>query len=112
MEPNDAVQCRGAATLASAQHIAPAMPLNASAVDTAMTATSVLGVNAVTIVKAAMPVRPITTGILQLLIGDTPRADRKSVSQPAPTLPKTPQANGIAATQPVLAMLMWRSISR
>src|ERR1700722_14621390 len=106
MEPSDAVQCRGAATLASAQHIAPAIPLNARAVDIAMTATTVLGVNAVTMVNAPIPARPITTGILQLLIGDTPRAARKSVSQPEPTLPSTPQVNGIAATHPVLPMLI------
>jgi hypothetical protein len=35
--------CLGAARLGNAQTIAPAMPLQASAVDIAMTATSVLG---------------------------------------------------------------------
>src|ERR1700733_2254161 len=73
--PNDAVQCRGATTLAKAQHIAPAIPLNSSAVEIAATATNVLGVSAATMVNPAMPVSPITTGILQLLTGETPRRD-------------------------------------
>ena len=49
------------ATLANAQHIAPAIPLNNSAVEIAATATNVLGVSAATIVKPAIPPSPITT---------------------------------------------------
>src|SRR3954453_14618247 len=106
MLPNEAVQCFGAITLASAPPTAPAMPLNSNAVEIAATATNVLGVSAATMVNPAMPPRPITTGILQLFTGEKPRLDKWSTSQPDPMLPMTPKANGMPAIQPVFGMLM------
>src|SRR6266702_4609400 len=106
MLPSDAVQLVGAATLASAHDMPLAPPAQKTAPDMLAIAITLLGVSAARKVNTAIPHRPMMTGTLRLLIGDKPSCIRRSVNQPAPTLPTTPHAYGIEDTNPVVLMLM------
>src|ERR1700758_4127333 len=99
MEPKDAVQWAGAATEARAHDMPLAPPAKKTAAEMAITATTLLGVSAATKVNAAIATRPTMIGSLRELIGENPPAISLSVIQPAPMLPTTPQAYGMAATK-------------
>ena len=106
------MQFAGAATDDSAQDIPLAAAPNISAAEIAATANMSLGVSAATTVKTTMPNSPIITGSLRLLTGEKPRRISQSAIHPPPILPRTPKANGIAATIPVLGIDIWRCSSR
>ncbi len=59
-----------------------------------------------------MPMSPMMIGTLRLFTGLNPAAISRSVVQPKPTLPITPNTKGMAAMNPVERMLICRWISR
>ena len=75
-------------------------------------ASTSLDVSAATTVKSAVATSDVAIGILRLRTGSIPRRARMSTRRPPKTPPATPNAKGIEATQPVLPIVKWRSISR
>src|SRR5579875_2918670 len=112
MAPSEAVQCEGAATLASAQDMPLEHAPNITASEIAATAITLLGVSAATTVNSAIQRSPTMVGILRLETGEKPAAISRSAIQPPPMLPTTPKAKGIAATTPVRGIDICRSISK